>query len=591
MKNNYTISKITVLSLKSVIHSAPAYFVLSIVVSLIHSLLWGMSIIAKQRLFDDAVQYTTGTEDFVSVLIAIGVMGIISVLSQILNGADVFMYSLISNKAKGRMSIGIHNKLQRIAPVNFENAKFIERLNVVEEGKNNSVEHALMVKDIVAFYLPYFIFMGAYLFQLKMELVIAIVIVFLPIAISQIIRIRCFEKIVDESASYKRKSEYFEKCIADLEFFKETRFLGIGKHFLQRWSDSFHKMQELQFKTTIRTKRIEFMLQMLTVAGYTIILISLFMSVLRAEISVGAFVAVFSVIASLYGIMKSVVCYRIGGASQNIGTIRYYLSFMDMGEEKIANEDIGEIETIELQHVSFTYPQKEIPSICDVNLTIRKGESIAFVGENGAGKSTLVKILSGLYSPTRGEMLINSQKIENISPFNIRNKFTAVFQKYQRYQMSVKNNIQISDVHSEYSEKRLFDAGQKAGADLHNAMYEKGINTILSRSFGTLDISGGEWQRLAIARCFYRDNPLVILDEPTAAIDPYEEKAIYERFASLVKEKTSVIVTHRLASARMADRIIVLDHGTICEEGTHDELMKQRGKYYQLYNMQQQWYS
>lgn len=590
MKRKYNVIKVTGMSVKSVLKVVPCLFVISTIVSIAHSLLWGLSIVAKQKLFDDAFQYTNGTEGFRKVLLAIIIVGLLSILSQVFNGIDVLLYGLITNKAKGKLSFEIHKKLQRISPLNFENTKFIERLNVVEDGKNKGIDHALMVKDILAFYLPYYLFMGMYLFHLKAELAFSIIIVFLPIVLSQVIRTRLFENMIDESASCRRKAEYFENCIVDLDYYKETRILGIKKYFQRKWSDAFGKMLDVQFTTTIKTKYIEFLLQMMTVAGYIIILISLFFLLLQNEITMGAFVAVFSAIASMYGIMKGVVCYRIGGAAQNMGVVRNYYMFMDMEEEQGARDDIEEIGSIELKNVSFTYPQREVPSIHNLSLSIKKGERIALVGENGAGKTTLVKLITGLYAPTEGEIIINGQEHKKIHPSKIRKHFTAVFQKYQRYQMTVKNNIIISDTKSECTDGRLLYASEKAGVDLKSRKFKQGINTVLSRSFGDVDISGGEWQRLAIARCFYKDSQLVILDEPTAAIDPYEEKLIFDRFAILVKDRTSIIVTHRLASAKTADRIIVLEHGEICEIGTHKELMEKQGVYYQLYVLQQQWY-
>jgi len=349
-------------------------------------------------------------------------------------------------------------------------------------------------------------------------------------------------------------------------------------------------MLNLEFIATIKTKYMEFLLQMITVLGYTIILISLFFFLLRNEITMGAFVAVFSAIASMYGMMKSVICYRVGGVIKNIGTIRNYFMFMNIEEETGNSREFEEVDNIELKNVSFCYPQKETLSINNISLSIKKGESIALVGENGAGKTTLIKLITGLYSPSSGEIKINGKDAKKYHPSVIRKHFSAVFQKYQQYQMTIKNNIIISDPYCEYYDEKLFSASDKAGLDIHNLKFEDGINTVLSKSFGNIDISGGEWQRLAIARSFYRDSKFIILDEPTAAIDPYEEKMIYDKFSVLVQDKTSIIVTHRLASAKRADRIIVLKNGEICEEGNHKELIEQKGVYYKLYESQKQWY-
>lgn len=480
MKRKYNVIKVTGMSMKSILKVVPCLFVISTIVSIVHSLLWGLSIVAKQKLFDDAFQYTNGTEGFRKVLLAIIIVGLLSILSQVFNGIDVLLYGLIANKAKGKLSFEMHNKLQRISPLNFENTKFIERLNVVEDGKNKGIDHALMVKDILAFYLPYYLFMGMYLFHLKAELAFSIIIVFLPIVLSQVIRTRLFENVIDESASYRRKSEYFERCIVDLEYYKETRILGIKKYFQRKWSDAFGKMLDVQFTATIKTKYIEFLLQMMTVVGYTIILISLFFFLLQNEITMGAFVAVFSAISSMYGIMKGVVCYRIGGAAQNMGAVRNYYMFMDMEEEQGARneEEIEEIASIELKNVSFTYPQKEVPSIHNLSLSIKKGERIALVGENGAGKTTLVKLITGLYVPTKGEIVINGQEQKKLHSSKIRKHFTAVFQKYQRYQMTVKNNIIISDTESECTDAKLLCASEKAGVDLKSKKLKQGINTV-----------------------------------------------------------------------------------------------------------------
>lgn len=243
---------------------------------------------------------------------------------------------------------------------------------------------------------------------------------------------------------------------------------------------------------------------------------------------------------------------------------------------------------IRLEHVSFAYPQPETGerkyALSDIDLLIPWGQTVALVGENGSGKSTLCHIIAGLYSPSEGAISYGGVCRGGR---RIVSGISAVFQKFCRYSMSLGENVRISDLEADKSEDRLNQICRETGVVPE---WAGGMDGMLGREFGGAEVSGGQWQRIAIARGMYRNNSLLILDEPTAAIDALEEKYLYEEFGKLSRNCTSIIVTHRLASAQIADRILVMKDGRIVQDGTHEELVEAQGEYKAMYELQRQWY-
>jgi len=239
--------------------------------------------------------------------------------------------------------------------------------------------------------------------------------------------------------------------------------------------------------------------------------------------------------------------------------------------------------------LTFYYPKSLIPAIDTVSLTINKGETVAIVGENGSGKTTLVKLLCGLYKPDSGQVVIGGQDTIITNDAALFLTTSAVFQNYVRYhQLSLEENVKISEYNSIRDVVPALESAEIIYKD--NFTFPRGIETILSREFDGTEISTGQWQRVAMAKGVYRQHLFIILDEPTAAIDPLEETRIYKQFAKIAKEKTTLLVTHRLGSARIADKIIVMEHGKISEIGSHHELLKNGKKYAQMWNAQAYWY-
>ncbi|MFI6323824.1 ABC transporter ATP-binding protein [Nonomuraea sp. NPDC050556] len=269
----------------------------------------------------------------------------------------------------------------------------------------------------------------------------------------------------------------------------------------------------------------------------------------------------------------------------------YYTDFLDFcsdAESRLPSERPTPAPTgfsrISAREVTFTYPGSEQPALREVSVEINRGEVIAFVGENGSGKTTLAKILSGLYEPQGGRVTWDDLDVRDVDPEALRLSTAVIAQDHTRWPLTARYNITMG---TDKGEEMLASAARVAGADEVIAELPNGYRTLLDRRFKDgAELSGGQWQRIAVARGFHRDAPLLICDEPTAALDARAEHALFERIREHSGGRTVLLITHRLASVRYADRIYVLDHGKVTEEGTHDELMTVNGLYADLYTLQ-----
>lgn len=278
---------------------------------------------------------------------------------------------------------------------------------------------------------------------------------------------------------------------------------------------------------------------------------------------------------------------------QQVNYLQPFIELMDMEEDKSskAKLKIDSIESLEFRNVYFSYPKADSYTLKDISFKINKGEKISLVGRNGAGKTTIVKLISKLYQPDKGQILINGYNINEIEESSYNEKVTAIFQDFKMFPFSIKENIASS---STMDQDKIIESLEEVGIMEEIKELNYGLDTIIGKSYDekmAKDFSGGQLQKMAIARAIYKDSSLIILDEPTAALDPLSEAEIYENFNQLVGGKMAFYISHRMSSSKFVDRIIVLDQGEIVEEGNHDSLVKkEEGIYFSLYNAQAEYY-
>ncbi len=388
----------------------------------------------------------------------------------------------------------------------------------------------------------------------------------------------------------ERMAAVLDQMLTHLPFAKEVRSYRLGEHLSERFRKLRHELVSEQIGLARRRALGDLMSQVVVVVALIGTLIWALRQTAGGVMSVGELVMYYGALQRLVGASRQVRSGVTGLYEDGLflGNLRDYLEMQPQVAEPLRPALLAPLaSSIDFHHVSFTYPGGNHPALSDVSLTIREGEVVALVGPNGSGKSTLVKLLNRLYDPAAGRVEWDGRDIRELGLDRYRSQFATVFQDFARFPLTATENIGFGDI------DRLDDidsiraaAGRSDVLQLLDALPD-GIDTPLNRWLHDgAELSGGEWQRVALARAFFSDAPIVILDEPTASMDALLEAAIFDRFRELMRGRTTVLISHRLASVHAADRIHVLEAGRLVETGTHDELIDNAGLYASMYHAQ-----
>jgi ATP-binding cassette subfamily B protein len=557
---------------------------------LFDSLLFVLATLFTQRLLNEATLFVDNGSTIMQLVIALLFLAAVYILYPIIDGFVEYLMGYIALKSQGRMQYLLHRKASDLLPINYENIDTLEFINKASTGKDSSITSVLLGFMFLTFYIPYFAFMSLFLISMKPVLVAVLIFIFIPNLFSHVVRAKTNSKLEDEIVSFKRENEYYEKCMIHKEYYKETRLLGCFVHFEKLYSTMLHKLNQLISKASIKTNIIDFSMGTLTAAGYSAILFLLASLVQRQEISVGDFTAIFASLGRMYSIMSETMSRVFFNISKDSGKVKNFLKFLDIKETFDDTDYVLPASfDIKAENLTFHYPNSKHNALNNISLTIHAGEKIAIVGENGSGKSTLCRLLAGLYSPTTGQIYYNNKNNNEISKIDLYSKISFVFQNYNRYKLALSDNVFVSDTLIGFNEAKVLNSISDASLSIE--LFSEGLNTVLSPEFGGIDLSGGQWQRIAHSRAFYRARQIIFFDEPTSAIDPVEETEIYKKYADIAKGKTAFFVTHRLGMIKYVDKIIVMKNSAIVGFGAHHELIGNNSEYRRLYNAQKDWYS
>ena len=330
-----------------------------------------------------------------------------------------------------------------------------------------------------------------------------------------------------------------------------------------------------------------------SVTLFTIVLISLVLVANDGGVTAGAIVA-YLYITGWYISRASEVQWRARELQDFVVKMRHIPQFPERAriDRQGGAQAQGSIRHgVRFEGIEFTYPGSSKPALKAVDLELRPGETVALVGQNGAGKTTLTKLLLGLYQPTAGSITIDGTDLRDLDLASWRERVGAVFQDYMTYAFTARENVGFGRIERLEDLAAIESAATRSGANRVVEQLPAGWETVLGKEFtGGQDLSRGQWQTLALAQLYVRDAELLVLDEPTSALDAMAEVAVYRQFLELSENKTVLLVSHRLGSARLADRVLFLRDGRIVEDGTHDELVAVRGPYAELFEMQAEWY-
>jgi ATP-binding cassette subfamily B protein len=390
----------------------------------------------------------------------------------------------------------------------------------------------------------------------------------------------------------RRRSEYLTNLLMEPSSVAEIKQLGIAPHLIKTFEEFVKEFISKDWKLARMNFRSLALYSLLIVLGFFAVLFRVAMQTLIGGATLGD-LAIFGGSAVRLRVSLERAITSGTSAMEKILFVTNLITFLerDDGEQISGSGDVPRSEgEVEFRKVCFSYPGQKEQVLSDFSLHVRPGETLAVVGRNGAGKTTLVKVLTGLYRPVSGKILINGVDMRTLSEEAVRGTFSTVMQHFGRYEASIRDNIAYGEWEGLKERPDLVrEIAEKARVTQIVDKLPHGFDTRLGRSFGDHDLSGGEWQMIAIARALARDASILILDEPTSNLDAKAELALFKQFLDLARHRTTILISHRFSTISMADRIAVLDGGRIIEEGTHSQLMAEGGQYKDLYRMHYKW--
>lgn len=576
--------KLLLRSLRDIHRIVPRTLVLQIICMMLQSLMAAITIWLTSVFLNLVHQ-----KDFKSSLICFCMILAVFVLSEVANSIFYSCMVRIDFQTGQQLQIELGEKGTRLSMICYENT---ETNNMLKRAKNCIKQErfsdlSLSVFNILAEFLKV---NGTLLVLAGFHPVlvgISLLSVF-PYLIVRLVRGKEFYELKRYQAAGERRRNYLYHLFGDKQAVKELRIFEIEDYIEQKMYAARDNMKQEVWNFKKRDMRSLLICEIFCKSGYLLSIFSTILLLLHQVLDVGMMAAALVAFTSFQTAAKYFLV-SLGRIPECAAFVKDYYDFMDMEEAEKGTEKLcSDFDSIKVKQLSFSYPGRKTPAVSNLSFTIKRNEVVAIVGNNGSGKTTLVKLLTGLYQAQKGQIYYGRQNLRSLDPEEFYKQISFVSQDFIKYELTVRENIGIGDWKQMENTDKIYMLLHQVG--LETFISQASVNQLLGNEFGGRELSVGQWQKLAIARGMMKDSSVIFLDEPTAALDPLMETKVLKMFLKIAREKTAIIVSHRIGICKEVDKIIVMKEGKIAEIGNHEKLLAEKGEYYRLYTMQQKWY-
>ena len=518
----------------------------------------------------------------------------LAILSDVLNRAIILTDSLLGDLFSNHTSIKIMTHAATLDLDQFEDSAFYDKLERARQqttGRTVLLSQVMsQVQDIITIG-----FLAAGLMAFNPWLILLLLLAVVPAFLSESYFNDRGYALTRGQTPKRRELDYVRYLGASDETAKEIKIFDLSGFIINRFRSLSTLFYTENKQLSVRRSVWGTIFAFLGSAGYYAAYVIIILQTVEGKVSIGQLTFLAGSFRQLRSLLEGILS-RFTSVSQGAIYLRDFFEFFEIKPRiKLAAQPLPFpnpiLQGFTFEDVGFKYANAERWASRHLSFTLHPGEKLALVGENGAGKTTLVKLLARLYDPSEGRILLDGHDLKDYDLKDLRMNIGIIFQDYLRYQMSFAQNIAVGNIAESENRPLIETAAQQSLADALAEKLPLKYDQALGRRFNNgVELSGGEWQKIALARAYMRDAQLLILDEPTAALDARAEYTVFERFAELTKGKTAVLISHRFSTVRMADRILVLDKGELIEIGSHEELLKKEGRYAELFHLQAQGY-